>query len=201
MASAIAAARQQINDVGADGDLDAATSPADIHLDLDAVADPVELPDGKVIYPPRLHGRADRQDRLRAAGHAAAEPVALPAAGRPARNGQEPDRPRDADRLWTRRGRRSKAATASRSRLCRVVGRPRTQDAFAFKSEYLPDAEYRGFTPRTAPPRRVVDGAARWWGAKAGTLCHGRATTRSSLKRARRSVGWRPWWPRRPTPS
>src|SRR3954454_16887523 len=56
MAPAIPAARQQINDVGADGDLDAATTPADIHLDLDAVADPIELPDGKRIYPPHLHG-------------------------------------------------------------------------------------------------------------------------------------------------
>jgi hypothetical protein len=56
MASAIAAARQQINDVGADGDLDGATPRGEIDLDVESVADPIELPDGKVIYPPKLHG-------------------------------------------------------------------------------------------------------------------------------------------------
>ena len=56
MATAIAAARQQINAVGADGDLDGATPPGEIDLDVDSVADPIELPDGKVIYPPKLHG-------------------------------------------------------------------------------------------------------------------------------------------------
>jgi hypothetical protein len=56
MASAIAAARQQINDVGADGDLDGAAASGEIDLDVDSVADPIELPDGKVIYPPKLHG-------------------------------------------------------------------------------------------------------------------------------------------------
>ena len=57
MATAIAAARQQINAVGADGDLDGATPPGEIDLDVDSVADPIELPDGKVIYPPKLHGQ------------------------------------------------------------------------------------------------------------------------------------------------
>jgi hypothetical protein len=64
MASAIAAARQRINDVGADGDLDGAAA----HGDIESIADSIELPEGKVIYP----------------GHAAGEPVAVPAAGRPA---------------------------------------------------------------------------------------------------------------------
>src|SRR3954454_16684372 len=56
MASAIAAARQRINDVGADGDLDGARAHSEIDLDIDAIADPIELPDGKLIYPPKLHG-------------------------------------------------------------------------------------------------------------------------------------------------
>jgi len=44
-----------INDVAAEGDLD--TTPlADLEFDLEALADPIRLPDGKVIYPPRLHG-------------------------------------------------------------------------------------------------------------------------------------------------
>src|SRR4051812_962242 len=56
MASAIAAAPQRINDVGADGDLDGARAHSEIDLDVDAIVDPIELPGGKVIYPPRLHG-------------------------------------------------------------------------------------------------------------------------------------------------
>ena len=56
MASAIAAARQRINDVGADGDLDGARARGEIDLEVDSIADPIELPDGKLIYPPKLHG-------------------------------------------------------------------------------------------------------------------------------------------------
>src|SRR3954453_3470243 len=56
MAPAIAAARQRINDVGADGDLDGARAHGEIDLDVDSVAEPIELPDGKLIYPPKLHG-------------------------------------------------------------------------------------------------------------------------------------------------
>ena len=56
MASAIAAARRQINHVGADGDLDGATAPSEVDLDVESVGDPIELPDGKLIYPPKLHG-------------------------------------------------------------------------------------------------------------------------------------------------
>src|SRR4051794_41874845 len=106
MASAIAAARQQINDVGADGDLDAATAPADIHLDLDAVAEPIELPDGKRIYPPRLHGEPidelacallDMQDPSRSRF--------LRLVGPPG-TGKSQIARAIAHRLWTRRGRR-----------------------------------------------------------------------------------------------
>jgi hypothetical protein len=55
MASATSAALDQIDDVAAEGDLDA-DRLQDIDLDLDSVEDPIRLPDGKVIYPPRLHG-------------------------------------------------------------------------------------------------------------------------------------------------
>jgi hypothetical protein len=53
MASAIAAARQRINDVGADGDLDGAAAHGEIDLDIESVADSIELPEGS---PPKLHG-------------------------------------------------------------------------------------------------------------------------------------------------
>lgn len=55
MGSATSAALGQIDDVAAEGDLDADRLD-DIDLDLDSVEDPIHLPDGKVIYPPRLHG-------------------------------------------------------------------------------------------------------------------------------------------------
>ena len=61
MASAIAAARQQINDVGADGDLDGASARGEIDLDVDSIADPIELPDGKLHLPAAAARRADRR--------------------------------------------------------------------------------------------------------------------------------------------
>lgn len=54
-ASVISSALEQIDQVGAEGELDA-TGPEPISFDLDGVADPVVLPDGKRIYPPRLFG-------------------------------------------------------------------------------------------------------------------------------------------------
>jgi hypothetical protein len=56
MASAIAAAWERINDVGAEGDLHGAAAHAEIDLDIESIADSIELPDGKVIYPPKRHG-------------------------------------------------------------------------------------------------------------------------------------------------
>ena len=52
--SAIDAALSTIDQVGAEGDL-APERPSDT-LELDSLTDPILLPDGKRIYPPRLHG-------------------------------------------------------------------------------------------------------------------------------------------------
>ena len=53
--SVITAALGQIDAIGAEGELNA--NPADaVSFDLDRVADPVVLPDGKRIYPPLLFG-------------------------------------------------------------------------------------------------------------------------------------------------
>ena len=145
MASAIAAARQQINDVGADGDLDAATAPADIDLDLDAVAEPIELPDGKRIYPPRLHGepidelacalldmqRPGRSRFLRLVG--------------PPGTGKSQIARAIAHRLWTRRGRRDRdppRRAVLRLRRDVAAARPRTSSPSSY--EYVPDAEHAG---------------------------------------------------------
>jgi hypothetical protein len=50
----LAAALGRIDEVARDGDL-AAGAPLELSVALD-VADPIRLPDGKVIYPPYIHG-------------------------------------------------------------------------------------------------------------------------------------------------
>src|SRR3954452_17400727 len=144
MASAIAAARQQINDVGSDGDLAAAAAPADIHLDSDAVADPIDLPDGKRIYPPRLHGEPidelacalldmqhpDRSRFLRLVG--------------PPGTGKSQIARAIAHRLWTRRGRSIETRHGEPFYgFVEMSGGP-SSDEFTFKYEYVPDAEHPG---------------------------------------------------------
>jgi AAA domain (dynein-related subfamily) len=53
--SAIDAALATIDEIGAEGEMDA-EAPARVGFDLDGVADPIVLPDGKRIYPPMLFG-------------------------------------------------------------------------------------------------------------------------------------------------
>jgi hypothetical protein len=144
MASAIAVARQQINDVGADGDLDAATTPADIHVDVDAVAEPIELPDGKRIYPPRLHG--EPIDELACALLDMQEPSRsrfLRLVGPPG-TGKSQIARAIGHRLWTRRGRRIETRHGEPFYgYVEMSGGP-SSDEFTFKYEYVPDAEHPG---------------------------------------------------------
>ena len=103
MASAIAAARQRINDVGADGDLDGAAAHGEIDLDSESIADSIELPDGKAIYPPKLH--AEPIDRVACALLDKQQPSGsrfLWLVGPP---GTSQSRRAIAYRLWTQRGR------------------------------------------------------------------------------------------------
>jgi len=53
--SAITAALGEIDQIAAEGEMDATVTDA-VGLDAEGVADPVVLPDGKRIYPPRLFG-------------------------------------------------------------------------------------------------------------------------------------------------
>src|SRR4051794_31117134 len=53
--SAITAALRQLDDVAAEGDLAPDPRPSE-SIDFEAPSDPILLPDGKRIYPPRLHG-------------------------------------------------------------------------------------------------------------------------------------------------
>ena len=90
--SAITAALSQIDRVAAEGDL--APDPA-APLELETAGEPILLPDGKRIYPPCLHGQPIDQLALALLDMHDPAAVDVPAADRPARRGQEPDRPRD----------------------------------------------------------------------------------------------------------
>ena len=90
--SAIDAALSTIDRVASEGDL-ARERPADF-LELDALGEPVVLPDGKRIYPPRLHG--EPIDELACALIDIADPAEstfLRLIGPPG-SGKSPDRPR-----------------------------------------------------------------------------------------------------------
>jgi MoxR-like ATPase len=144
MPSAIAAARQRINDVGADGDLDGARAHSEIDLHVDAIADPIELPDGKVIYPPRLHG--EPIDRIACALLDMQQPSRsrfLRLVGPPG-TGKSQIARAIAHRLWTQRGR---AIETRRGEpfygYAEMSGGP-SSDEFTFRYEYVPDSEHPG---------------------------------------------------------
>ena len=154
MASAIAAARQQINDVGADGDLDGARAPGEIDLDARRDRRPDRAARRQAHLPAHAARRADRRARLRAARHAATRPVAVPAPDRPARHGQEPDRARDRLPAVDR-----SAAGAIETRhgepfygFVEMSGGP-SSDEFTFRYEYVPDAEHPGDVRLVDSPR------------------------------------------------
>ena len=144
MASAIAAARQQINDVGADGDLDGARAHGEIDLDVDSVADPIELPDGKLIYPPKLHG--EPIDRIACALLDMQQPSRsrfLRLIGPPG-TGKSQIARAIAYRLWTRRGRAIETRHGEPFYgYAEMSGGP-SSDEFTFRYEYVPDSEHPG---------------------------------------------------------
>ena len=144
MATAIAAARRQINDVGAEGDLHEAPTAQVIDLELDGVADAIELPDGKVIYPPKLHGEPidqiacallDMQDPARS--------KFLRLIGPPG-TGKTWVARAIAHRLWTGRGRQVEDRHGEPFYgFVEMSGGP-SSDEFTFKYEYVPDRENAG---------------------------------------------------------
>ena len=144
MASAIAAARQQINAVGADGDLDGATPCGQIDLDVDSVADPIELPDGKVIYPPKLHGQPI--DTIACALLDMQQPSRsrfLRLIGPPG-TGKSQIARAIAHRLWAQRGRAIETRHGEPFYgYAEMSGGP-SSDEFTFRYEYVPDKDRPG---------------------------------------------------------
>jgi hypothetical protein len=117
MASAIAAARQRINDVGA-------AAHGEIDLDIESIADSIELPEGKVIDPPHLHG--EPIDRVACALLDMHSRAGRGSCGWSARRVRARARAGAiAYRLWTSAVGRSRCAAASRSTAsprCRADG-------------------------------------------------------------------------------
>ena len=148
--SAIHAALNTIDQVAQDGDL-TAERPSE-PLALDALSDPVVLPDGKRIYPPRLHGRPvhelacalldinhpDRSTFLRLTG--------------PPGSGKSQLARAVAYRLWTGRGRPVQQLHGSPFYgFVEITGGP-SSDEYLFRHEFVPAADDAGTV-------RLVDSA------------------------------------------
>ena len=139
---AIHAALNTIDEVAQEGDL-VADRPSE-PLALDALADPVVLPDGKRIYPPRLHGQP--VDELACALLDINQPARstfLRLTGPPGR-GQEPARP--GRRLPALDRPRPPGRGPPRQPVLRVRGDHRrpSSDEYLFRHEFVPAADDAG---------------------------------------------------------
>ena len=153
--SAIKAALDAINDVGQDGDLTAET-PGHFRACVGRTRRSDRAARRQADLPAEAARRADRRIACALLDMQRAEPVAVPAADRPARHGQEPDRARDRLPAVAQRGR----AVETRSGepfygYAEMSGGP-SSDEFTFRYEYVPDSEHA--RRRAADPGRVRGG-------------------------------------------
>jgi len=149
--SAINAALDQIDRVAEEGDLTAARQAAG-PLELEALAEPILLPDGKRIYPPRLHGQPI--DELACALldiENPAESTFLRLTGPPG-SGKSQIARAVAYRLWGCRGREVQCRHgAPFYGYVELAGGP-SSDEYLFRHEFVPAADDAGTV-------RLVDSA------------------------------------------
>ena len=116
----------------------------EIDLDVDSVADPIELPDGKLIYPPKLHG--EPIDRIACALLDMQQPSRsrfLRLIGPPG-TGKSQIARAIAYRLWTQRGRAIETRHGEPFYgYAEMSGGP-SSDEFTFRYEYVPDNDHPG---------------------------------------------------------
>jgi len=141
MATAITAGLNQINEVGKTGGLTAPT-PAAVDLELSVALEPIELPDGKRIYPPTVHGEPvdkvacsllDMQDPRKSRF--------IKLIGPPG-TGKSQIARAIAYRLWTGRGHQVEERHGMPFYgFVEMSGGP-SSDEFTFQYDYVPDAEH-----------------------------------------------------------
>ena len=148
--SAINAALNQIDQVADEGDL--APAPTDNLLELETLGEPILLPDGKRIYPPRLHG--EPVDELACAlldMENPAESTFLRLTGPPG-SGKSQIARAIALRLWRGRGREiENRHGAPFYGYVEISGGP-SSDEYLFRHEFVPAADDAGAV-------RLVDSA------------------------------------------
>ena len=148
--SAIDAALSTIDQVASEGDL-APERPADL-LELDPLTEPIVLPDGKRIYPPRLHG--EPIDELACSLIDVADPAEssfLRLIGPPG-SGKSQIARAVAYRLWQARGREVEDRHGVPFYgFVEITGGP-SSDEYLFRHEFVPAADDAGTV-------RLVDSA------------------------------------------
>ena len=148
--SAIDAALSTIDRVASEGDL-APERPADL-LELDSLTEPIMLPDGKRIYPPRLHG--EPIDELACSLIDVADPAEssfLRMIGPPG-SGKSQIARAVAYRLWRERGREVEDRHGMPFYgFVEISGGP-SSDEYLFRHEFVPAADDAGTV-------RLVDSA------------------------------------------